>query len=177
MFPTILQSSILCHLLHCSFPKLYSAAKSKQSCHKRARLIYRLFRLPIGSLLLSKSILALPFKPCIQECVPEGEEWLGEIGLDAPGLVVDIVVLGVITSNELEGIPGEGVSAVVINGLDGGEGEEACALTKGHAGGLKGNAGAKGVKKEALKRMVVKGTVGVWDVEAVMSRVEGCYDD
>lgn len=90
-----------------------------------------------------------------QELVPESEEGLGEIGLDSPGLVVNVVVGSVVAGDELKRIPRESVAAVVINGLDSRESEEASALDQRHASHLEANTGTKGVKKEALKGVVV----------------------
>jgi hypothetical protein len=131
---------------------------------------------PLGRpLLIGQTIGARALVPCVEETIPEGEEGLGEVGLDAPGLVVDVVVGGVVAGDELERVPGEGVAAVVVDGLDGGEGEEEGALTDVHAGGLEGDGGTEAIEEKALERVVVEGAVCVWDVEAVVAGVESCW--
>lgn len=81
-----------------------------------------------GLLLVARSVASLATVLGSQELVPESEEGLGEVGLDSPGLVVNVVVGSIVAGDELERIPREGVAAVVIDGLDGRESEEASAL-------------------------------------------------
>ena len=50
--------------------------------------------LATGSL---RALLALVFGT--QEPVPESKEWLGEVGLDAPSLVVNVVVRSVVVGD------------------------------------------------------------------------------
>lgn len=64
---------------------------------------------------------------------------------------------------------------MVVNGLDGREGPEPDALAQGHEGGLEGETGADGIEQEALEGVIVQGAVGIGNVEAVVSRVEGSY--
>lgn len=85
---------------------------------------------------------------------------------------MDVVVSGVVTGDALEGVPGERVSAVAVDSLEGREGPEPDTLAERHEGGLKGDAGADSVEEEALKGMIVEGTVGIGDVEAVVSGVD-----
>lgn len=87
------------------------------------------------------------------------------------------MVGGIVARDELKRVPGEGISAVVINGLDGRKGEETGALEQRHARHLESDASTKGVEKEALNRVVVKGTIGIRDVETVVSGVESCYKE
>lgn len=129
-------------------------------------------RLFSGALLIDETIGAGALVFCAEDAVPKGEEGLGKVGLDAPGLVVNVVVGGIVVGDELEGVPGKGVAAVVVNGLHGGKGEEAGALEGGHAGNFETNTGAESVEEKALKGVVVEGPVGVGDVETVMTRVE-----
>lgn len=130
-----------------------------------------------GLLLVARSVTSLATVLGSQELVPESEEGLGEVGLDSPGLVVDVVVGSVVAGDELERVPREGVAAVVIDGLDGRESEEASALDQRHAGHLEANAGTEGVEKEALEGVVVQSAVSVGDIETVVSGVEGGYRD
>lgn len=107
--------------------------------------------------------------------VPKREKGLRKVGLDAPRLVVNIVVGGVIVGNELERVPGKGVAAVVVNRLHGRKCKEARALQRRHARHLEANAGSERVEKEAFEWVVVQRAVRVGDVQAVVSRVEGSY--
>lgn len=109
----------------------------------------------IGLLLVAWSVTSLATVLGSQELVPESEEGLGKVGLDSPGLVVNVVVGSVVAGDELERVPRERVAAVVINGLDGRESEEASALDQRHASHLEANAGTKGVEEETLKGVVV----------------------
>lgn len=65
------------------------------------------------------------------------------------------MVGSVVAGDELKRVPRESIAAVVINGLDSGESEEASALEQRHASHLEANAGTKSVKKEALKGVIV----------------------
>lgn len=109
----------------------------------------------------------------IKQAVPEGEEGLGEVGLDTPVLVVDVMVGSVVAGNELEGVPWELVTAVVIDSLDCRHGKKPHALTNSHESNLESNGGSKGVEKEALKGVIIKSTIGIRHIETVVSRVEG----
>lgn len=119
---------------------------------------------------VAKLNLTLPLG--VEEAVPEDEEGLGEIALDAPALMVNIVVGGIVRGEVLQRIPGEGVSAVVINGLDGRAGEEPHGLAVGHPGNQEANTCTSGIQKETLNGVVVESTESVRDVEAVVTRVE-----
>lgn len=115
-----------------------------------------------GALVLVRDVATGPHGA--QKLIPEGEERLREVGLNAPALVVDIVVQGVVRGDELEGIQGEGVATVVVDGLDGGTGEEPHGLADAHASDEVGNSGAKSVQEKALNGVVVESAVCVRDV-------------
>lgn len=87
-------------------------------------------------------------------------------------LVVDVVVLGVVAGNELKRIPWESVSAVVVDSLDCGHGEEQNALAECHTGDLECDGGTKGIEKETLNGVVVESTIGVRHIETVVAGVE-----
>lgn len=72
----------------------------------------------LGSLVLECRV-SLPHGA--QPSIPNGEEWLGEIRLDAPALMVDIMVCSVVTCNVLQRIPRQRVSTVIVDGLGGAE--------------------------------------------------------
>lgn len=59
-----------------------------------------------------------------QPFIPDGEERLGEICLDAPTLMVDIMVRGVVACDVLQWVPWERVSAVIIDSLGGAKDKE-----------------------------------------------------
>ena len=120
-----------------------------------------------------KTGVAMPHSP--QELVPEGEEGLREIGLDAPALVVDIMVRSVVAGDTLERVPGERVSAVVVDSLDGRRSEKYQTLSSSHAGKLERDTRSQGIEKEALKPVVVQSAVSIGHIEAVVARVECCY--
>lgn len=85
------------------------------------------------------------------------------------------MVGSVVVRDELQGVPGESVTAVVVDGLDGGKGKEGHALSDGHTGELEGYGSADGVEEEALEGMVVESAIGVGDVETVVARVESSF--
>lgn len=69
----------------------------------------------------------MPYRP--RDSVPECEEWLTEVGLNTPALVVDVVVCGVIARNMLKRIPWQFVPTMVVYCLNGGPGKEAHSLS------------------------------------------------
>lgn len=132
-----------------------------------------LHRLALARFHLLYSVFPVALVPRVQDAVPEDKERLREVGLDAPCLVMDVVVGGVVARDVLQGVPGQGVAAVVVNGLDGREAEEEETLAGGHARKKEANTGAEGVEEETLKGVVIQSAVGVRNVEAVVSRMEG----
>ncbi len=64
---------------------------------------HRLLGLAPGSFVF-QGCIALPHGP--QERVPECEEWLGEVRLDAPALMVNVVVSCIVTGDVLNRVPG-----------------------------------------------------------------------
>lgn len=124
----------------------------------------------LAGTLVAKLNFTLPLG--VEEAVPKDEEGLGEVALDAPALMVNIMIGGIVGGEVLQRIPGEGVSAVVINGLDGRAGEEPHGLAVGHTGNQEANACTSSIQKETLNGMVVESTESVRDIEAVVTRVE-----
>lgn len=104
--------------------------------------------------------------------IPENEEWLGKVVLDAPALVMDVMVRGIVRCDFLQGIPREGIAAMVIDCLDGGHREEPHALTVGQSSGQEPHASASCVEKETLHRMVVQSTKGVRNIKAMVTGME-----
>lgn len=83
-----------------------------------------------------------------------------------------VMVPGIVRGQMLQGVPGQCVAAMVVNGFQGGTGEEPHPLPGIHSCGFERNTGTKGVEQEAFKGMVVQGTVGVWDVQTMMTGVK-----
>lgn len=77
-----------------------------------------------------------------EDTVPEGEERLAEVCLDAPALVVHVVVAGVVAREALEGVEWQGVAAVVVDCLERAACEEAHPLPGTHPRDLEGQASA-----------------------------------
>lgn len=86
------------------------------------------------------------------------------------------MVTGVVAGDVLERIPRKSVAAVVVNGLDGAASKEPHGLSASHTSEHVGNTGTQSVKKEALEGVVVKSTVGIRNVEAMVTRVESCVE-
>lgn len=105
-----------------------------------------LFRLPYGNIVrielelrnLCVSLVSPLHIPTLPHCpkypIPNREEWLREIRLDAPALMMNVVVSGIVAANMLQRIPGQSITAVVVDGLNGAASKEAHSLTGGHAG-------------------------------------------
>lgn len=88
------------------------------------------------------------------------------------------MISGVVRSELLDGVERQGVAAMVVDGLDGGTGEEPHRLPDSHSCKQICKAGAKSVQQEAFKGVIVQGAVGVRNVEAMVARVEGdCYGE
>jgi hypothetical protein len=120
--------------------------------------------------LVAKFNLTLPLG--VEEAVPENEEGLGEIRLDSPALMVNIVISGIVGGEVLQRVPGESVSTVVIDGLDSRAGEEPHGLAVGHTGNKEADTCTSGIQKETLNGVIVESTESVGDVEAMVTRVE-----
>lgn len=108
-----------------------------------------------------------------EQAVPDNEEGLREVGLDAPALVVNVVIRSIIRGEVLQGIPRKRVAAVIVDGLDGREREKPHRLTSRHARNKESNSGTYRIQQETLDRMVVQGPERVRHVKAVVPRVKG----
>lgn len=107
--------------------------------------------------------------------VPDGEEGLREVGLDAPALVVDVVVRRIVARDVLQRVERQRVPAVVVHRLHHATREEGHAHARAEHRDLVPERRAQRVEQEALDRVVVERAVGVGDVEAVVARVPvGC---
>ena len=111
-----------------------------------------------------------------QKPIPEREEWLREICLDAPTLMMHVMVSSIVACEVLQRVPGQGVPAMIIDGLERGTCEEPHALAWGELCDKICKSSAKGVEQEAFKRVVIKSTIGVGHVEPVMPGVKFGYN-
>jgi len=100
------------------------------------------------------------------------EERLREVRFDSNHLVVNIVVVGVIAGEPLEGIEWERVPAVVVDSLEGGDYEQKRCLTHRHARQPLGDDSTTRVENETFDRMIVQRTVRIRYIEPVVPRVE-----
>lgn len=96
--------------------------------------------------------------------IPDGEEGLGEVSLDTPTLVVNIMVGGIVGSEMLQGVPGESIAAVIVHSLNSRTGKKPHGLAVSHSSRQERNTGTGSVEEESLHRMVIQSTERIWDV-------------
>lgn len=106
-----------------------------------------------------------------QPSIPDGEEGLGEICLDAPTLMVDIMVRGVVARDMLQWIPWKRVSAVIVDSLGGAKHKEEKRHARRHHADLVGQTCTSGVQYKAFYRVIVESAVCVGHIEAVVTSV------
>jgi len=82
------------------------------------------------------------------------------------------MIVSVVARNQLEGVEWQGVSTVVVDGLDGGNCEQKCSLTDGHPRYPLSEDSAARIEKEALNGMVVQRTERVRYVQPMVPGVE-----
>ena len=109
---------------------------------------------------------------CSEDLVPHDEEGLREVVLVAIELVVDVMVSAVVAEKDMEDVPREPQTAVVIDGLDGRKGEKEYACPWGHAGDEERERTPNGVQDESLQGVVVESSKGIWDNKSMMLRVD-----
>lgn len=107
-----------------------------------------------------------------QNRIPEGKERLRKVGLDAPCLMVDIVVSSIVGCDELQRIPGKMIATMIIDSFHCRTGKEAGALAHSHACHLKRNTSTERVQQETLERVIIQSPKSVRDVEPMVSRME-----
>lgn len=88
--------------------------------------------------------------------------------------MMDVMVTSIVRCDMLQGIEREGISAVIIDGFDGGSCEEPHALTRVHTGNLISYTCTKGIEEKSFEWVVVQGAVSVWHVEAVVVGMKRC---
>lgn len=86
--------------------------------------------------------------------------------------MVQIVVLGIVSKDRLEGIPPDVVSTVVVHRLDRAYPKEDDGLSDGHACCRVCQDGTERVQEEAFDGVVVEGSKRVGHVKTVMDRVK-----
>lgn len=89
--------------------------------------------LDFGDVSLAPGIHLLASHSGAQDGVPMHEEWLSEIRFYANNLVMNVMVVRVVTRHQLQGVEGEAIATVVVNGLEGGECEEQSGLAGIHS--------------------------------------------
>jgi len=95
--------------------------------------------------------------------------------LDAPALVVHIMVPCVVPEKVLQGIEGQSVSAVIVNRLHGRKCEKGHSAADSKTGDFVGDSCSDSVHEEAFEGMVVESAERVRNVEAMMARVKGFW--
>lgn len=106
------------------------------------------------------------------QIIPEREERLCEVSLHTPRLVMNIVIMGIIGRQFFERVPGDVVSAMIVDSLHGRQSKEDHCLSSAHARDEVGKARAESITDKTLKRMIVKRTVGIRGLQAVMTTVK-----
>jgi hypothetical protein len=91
--------------------------------------------------------------------------------------MVQIVVLGIVPKDGLEGIPPDVVSTVVVHRLDRAYPKEDDGLSDGHPCCRVSEDGTERVQEEAFNRVVVERSKRVGDVETVVHRVEMAVEE
>ena len=71
-----------------------------------------------------------PRHPSAHDCIPVNEERLCKVLLDSDCLMVDVVVVGVVAEQTLEGVERKGVPAVIVDRLECGKSEEEDVLSR-----------------------------------------------
>lgn len=91
--------------------------------------------------------------------------------------MVQIVVLGIVPKDGLEGVPPDVVSTVVVHRLDRAYPKEDDGLPDSHPCCRVCEDGTERVQEEAFDGVVVEGSERVGDVETVMHRVEMAVEE
>ena len=92
--------------------------------------------------------------------------------MESPNLVVNVVIVSIAAREPLQGVERQGVSAVVIDGLEGGNCEKKRSLTKRHPSQPLGDHSTRRVEDETLDRVVVPSPVRIWHIQPMMPGVD-----
>lgn len=87
-------------------------------------------------------------------------------------LMMDIMIVGVVPGHELERIPGEGITTVVIDGLQCGDGEQDHGLPGGQTCAPLRDSSSQCIEEEAFDGVVIKRPESIRHVQAMMPGVE-----
>lgn len=87
-------------------------------------------------------------------------------------LVMNVVVVSVVATKRLQRVEREGVSTMIVDGLDGCNYEQKCSLTERHPRHPLGHDGTARIEKEAFNGVVILCTVCIRYIQPVMPRVE-----
>lgn len=82
--------------------------------------------------------------------IPHHKEGLGEIVFGSIELMMNIMVSRVVSEEDVKGVSGEPESTVIVNRLDGGEGEEKDGGSWGHTGEEERQSTTNGVQEKAF---------------------------
>lgn len=82
---------------------------------------------------------------------------------------MNIVIRRIVAKQDLEWVPRDRITAVVVDRFEGGDDEESGRLAGGHSRQALGQGSAKTVKKKTLKPVVVERTKRIWHVESVVN--------
>ena len=107
-----------------------------------------------------------------EDLVPRHEEGLREVEPAAAQLVVHVVVRRVVPEAEVEHVPRQPETAMVVHALHRAEREEEDGGARRHAGGEEGERAAERVEEEALGGVVVLRAERVGHDEVVVPRVD-----
>jgi hypothetical protein len=124
---------------------------------------------------MSACLVTVPIKTRMS--TSDSQERLRKVLLDPPTLMVQIVVLGIVPKDRLEGIPPDIVSTVVVHRLDRAYPKEDDGLSDGHACCRVSQDGTERVQEEAFDGVVVESSKCVGDVETVVHRVEMAVEE
>lgn len=87
-------------------------------------------------------------------------------------LMMDVVVVCIVSTEHLERVEWEAVSAVVIDRLARAEREQEQGLPDSHSRQVLCQSRTKGVKDETFERVVVESAIGIWHVKFMMNHMQ-----
>ena len=85
------------------------------------------------------------------------------------------MVSGIVGEDPVDRVVGKSVTTVIEDRFDGRSRKEPHGLTHCQAGKQVAQTSTQGIERESFDRVVVQSAVGIWDVKAVMTRVERYY--
>ena len=97
--------------------------------------------------------------------------------MESANLVVNVVIVGIAAREPLQRIERQGVSAMIVDGLKGGNCEQKRGLAKRHAGQPLGDRSTTRGKDEALDGVTVPSAVRIRHVQPMVPGVDGCEQE